>query len=377
MSNKTRPRGFIRKRKIKSGWRFYAYITHAGREVPLGGYSSQDRALEACRTAENEIAAGTFRQQEQEPEPVLTFAEFAERYLTAKSESLKPSTLHDYRLTFRLHITPHFGERPLNEIERQDVQDWIGSLDLSPASAQKCYRYFRAALNVAEDWELLEKQPCRKIILPRVERKQIDFLEPSEIATVLEYLDEPDRTLIATLAYSGMRSGEAQALQWRNIDFKNHAIRIEKSWNAFNGIDTPKSKASRRAVPLLPHLEGILRDFFKRQGSPAQDAFLFFDGKKAVAVRWRFRSALEKAGLRTVSVHSLRHGFASLLLSRGASVMAVQRFLGHGSATLTLNVYAHLCRDDLGSAALAVNAAIAGADENVIALPIERQQATA
>jgi integrase len=377
MSNKTRPRGFIRKRKIKSGWRFYAYITHNGREVPLGGYSSQDRARDACRTAENEIAAGTFRQQEPEPEPVLTFAEFAERYLTAKSKSLKPSTLHDYGVTFRLHITPHFGERPLNEIERQEVQDWINTLKLSPATTAKTFRYFRAAMNTAEDLELLEKQPCRKIILPRAEHKAIDFLEPSEIATVLEYLDEPDRTFVSLLAYSGMRTGEAQALQWRNIDFKNHAVRIEKSWNVFNGLDAPKSNASRRAVPLLPHLEGILRDFFKRQGSPAPDAFLFFDGKKAVAVRWRFKTALKKAGLREVSIHSLRHGFASLLLSRGASVMAVQRFLGHGSAVLTLSVYSHLMKDDLGSAALAVNAAIAGADENVIALPVKRQQATA
>ena len=372
MSNKTRPRGFIRKRKIKSGWRFYAYITHAGREVPLGGYSSQDRALEACRTAENRIAAGTFGQQEPKPEPVLTFAEFAKRYLTAKSESLKASTLHDYRLTFRLHILPYFGERPLNQIERQGVQDWIASLKLSPASAQKVYRYFRAAMNTAEDWELIERQPCRKIILPRAEHKEMPFLEPSEIAAVLKHIEEPARTLVATLAYSGMRTGEARGLQWKDIDFENHLISVERSWNKYNGLDDPKSKASRRAVPLLPHLEGILRDFYKRQGSPAKDAFLFLNGKRPLEIRRRFETALKKEGLRHCTVHSLRHGFASLLLSRGASIMAVQRCLGHGSATLTLNVYAHLMRDDLGAAALAVNAAIAGADGNVIAFPTER-----
>lgn len=370
-----KPRGFIRKRKIQSGERYYAFITFGGREVPLGGFSSQDRAVTACRTAEDAIAEGRFGQAE--PEPVLTFGQFYASYLETKTKSLKPSTLSDYEVTFRLHILPYFGERPLNEIERQEVQNWINALKLSPATVAKTYRYFRAATNVAEDLELLEKQPCRKIILPRPKPKPMEFLEPAEIATVLEYLAEPDKTLIAVLAYSGMRIGEAQALQWKNIDFKNRAIRIEKSWNAYNGIDTPKSKASRRAVPLLPHLEDILCDFYQLQGSPAQDAFLFYDGKKAVAVRWRFKTALKKAGLKTVTVHSFRHGFASLLLSRGASVMAVQRFLGHGSAVLTLSTYSHLCRDDLGSAALAVNAAIAGADENVIALPVERQQATA
>jgi integrase len=186
--SKTQPRGFIRKRKIKSGWRFYAFITHNGREVPLGGFSSQDRAVTACRTAEDAIAEGRFGQAE--PEPILTFAEFAERYLKAKSESLKASSLHDYRLTFRLHITPYFAERPLNEIARQDIQDWIGSLELSPASVAKTYRYMRAAMNMAEDWELIERQPCRKIILPRAEHKEMPFLEPSEIAAVLKHIRE-------------------------------------------------------------------------------------------------------------------------------------------------------------------------------------------
>jgi len=369
----SKPRGFIRRRKIQSGVRFYAYITHNGREVPLGGFSSQDRAKEACRTAEEQISTGTFGAPE--PEPVLTFGQFLELYMKAKEKSLKPSTVHDYEITFRLHVLPTFADTPIDTIKPLDVQAWLDSLDLSRATCAKTYRYFRAAMRYAEDMELLNQQPCRKIILPRAEQKEINFLEPSEIAAVLEQLEEPDRTLISVLAYSGMRTGEAQALQWKNISFRNHTIAIEKSWNPYNGIDTPKSKASRRSVPLLPHLENILRDFYKRQGSPAPDAFLFFDGKKAIEVRWRFKSALEKANLPIVSVHSLRHGFASLLLSRGASVKVVQRCLGHGSAVLTLSVYSHLLKDDLGSAALAVNAAIAGDGSNVISFPVEHRAA--
>ena len=367
----TKPRGFIRRRKIGSGVRYYAAITVNGREEALGGFSSRERAIQALRTAESEISLGKFGQPE--PEPVLTFGQFFERYMAAKSKSLKASTLADYEITFRLHILPHFADKPIDSITRLDVQSWIDSLNLSPATVAKTYRYFRAAMHVAEDWELIERQPCKKIILPRAEHQEVDFLRPPEIAVVLEHIREPERTCVAVLAYSGIRTGEARALQWKHIDFENHVITVEKSWNLHNGIDDPKSASSRRAVPMLPHLESILRDFYQRQGSPSPDAFLFLAGEKPLEIRRRFETALKRAGLRHVTVHSLRHGFASLLLANGASIKAVQRALGHGSAVLTLSTYSHLLNDDFGSAALAVNAAIAGTDGNVISLENRRE----
>lgn len=309
-----------------------------------------------------------------QPEPVLTFGQFFKRYMAAKSKSLKGSTVHDYEITFRLHVLPTFNDTPVDAITRLDVQAWIDTLNLAPATVAKTYRYFRAAMHTAEDWELIEKQPCRKVILPRSEHNEVDFLKPPEIAAVLEHIREPERTCIAVLAYSGIRTGEARAIRWRNIDFENHVINIEKSWNLYNGIDEPKSASSRRAVPMLPHLERILREYHRQQGTPSPDAFLFLSGDKPLEIRRRFETALKKAGLRHVTIHSLRHGFASLLLSRGVSIKAVQRCLGHGSAVLTLSTYSHLLGDDLGSAALAANAAIAGTDGNVIAFPAERQQ---
>jgi integrase len=367
--------GTIYRKKIpntKDKYRYYPLIQHNGRRQSLGGYRVKDDAEAVLRRAESEIAQGTFGRED------LSFAEFYERWITAKKKSLKPATWASYEQTCRTHVLPEFQKKKLREIKPLDVQVWIDRLaetqpkkkSLKPATIAKCYRYLRACLKQAESWDLIDKSPCRSISLPRCNRAELSFLEPREVNLLLEHAEDPERHLFMVLAWSGLRLGEALGLAWRHIDFKDNAIIVERAWSYWGGFQDPKTETSRRAVPLLPSLAAALAEFYVDQGSPGPDALLFsFDGSRPLdssEVRKEFLGALEAAELKHVTMHSLRHTYASLMIACGASIKALQRALGHASATMTLNTYAHLIQEDLGGSLMRADQVISGAGGKVI-----------
>ena len=360
--------GFIRKRTLSTGKvRYYPVLTVNEQQKSLGGFSRRRDAEARLQRAEGELAGGTLYAED------LDFSSYYERWIESKHD-LKKSTLHDYKLTFRLHILPCFKGWQLQGITPEAVQQWVNELaagDLGPASVRRCYRYLRSCLNQAVKWDAITSSPCRGIVLPRLPGEEIDFLEPEEISKLLEKVKDPERTLFAVLGLSGIRIGEALALRRRDIDYKNNAIIVQRSWNIHNGFTEPKTRSSRRAVPLLPTLAGILEDYTLKEAAP--DTLLFsHDGEKPLDpsnIRLKFNKALKAAKIKHVTIHSLRHSYASVMLASGSSIKALQRALGHSSATTTLDVYSHLLQEDMTSSIMRADQVFSGAEGKVIQLP--------
>ncbi len=322
------------------------------------------------RRRESEVAEGTYGRDD------ATFAAYSERWLRGKQKSLKVTSYLGYEHNFRNHITPFLGKRLMSEIDADKVQDWVNHMadkDLSPATVWVCYRYLRACLRTAYNRGLMKSYPCRDIDLPRVNREELSYLAPSEVMALVEEAEEPERTLFATLGLSGLRRGEGLALAWRHVSFKDRAIIVERSYSPQGGMTEPKSSSSRRAVSILPTLEGILRENYERQGRPNPDALLFSsDGTRPLdpaTVRRKFHRALDGAGLKRVTIHSLRHTFASTLLASGASIKAVQMQLGHSSATMTLDVYGHLLQESIQPAMNRADALFSNPEGKIALLP--------
>lgn len=361
----------IKRKKLKTGkFVYYPVLKTDGRERYFGGYKTRRDALARLRDVEKRLAAGTLDRE------VLTFGAFYQRWIASK-HNLKESTRVSYEHTFRLHILPYFAGERLADVTPLDVQAWIDGLKesgMSPATVERCFRYFRACMKQAEAWSLIDRAPTMKINLPRKDNGELDFLDPGEIPPLLETIKDPERTLYAVLAMSGLRLGEGLALRWRDIDFEMRSIKVTRSWSYFGGFHEPKTPTSRRAVPLLDALAENLRDYYHSKGHPGLDDLLFtFDGRKPLDpanVRRRFLQALDAAGLKRVTPHSLRHSYASMMLSYGASVKALQNALGHASATMTLNTYSHLIASDIDNAVLArANQIMTGADGKVVQFP--------
>jgi len=362
--------GYIARKQRKGGLLYYAVFNDSsGKRHWEGGLKLKKDAQALLARRVGEVAAGTYGREE------LTLDEFYGRWLASK-HNLKPSTMVSYEHTFRLHVLPTFGGKPLRAITPPDVQRWIDGLagsGLSPATVGRCFRYFRACMKQAEAWGLIDRAPTVKISLPRRDAGELDFLEPDDILRLLDTAREQERPLFAVLAMSGLRLGEALALRWRDVDFEMRAIRVTRAWSYHGGFVEPKTASSRRAVPLLDALADILRDYYHGEGSPAPDDLLFTaDGEKPIDpanARKRFMEALDAAGLKHVTMHSLRHSYASIMLGHGASVKALQQALGHASATMTLNTYAHLIPGDMDAALVRANRAFVKGDGKVVRLP--------
>jgi integrase len=183
------------------------------------------------------------------------------------------------------------------------------------------------------------------------------ILSPEEIRLLLD-ATTPGlyRTLFTTAALTGARSGELLALRWADIEMPDARpayvyIRRTLSWARSAGEANraryypPKTRAGIRRIPISPDLVHSLKSW-KLSSPPSQDDLVFAtaDGRplrRSNALRYGLWGALRRAGLRRVSMHSLRHSFASALISGGAAVSEVQMLLGHSSPAVTLKIYSH------------------------------------
>ncbi len=187
-----------------------------------------------------------------------------------------------------------------------------------------------------------------------------DVLSAAETRRLIENAGSPrDRALLLTLALTGGRIGEITALTWDDIDFDGVKIEIRRSvsWAKERGVKgppmprfyEPKTKAGRRNIPVPPALVSELRKW--KLACPPTDNDLVFPSangtpiSRSVVRKNVLRPALTSAKLRAVTIHSLRHSFATALIQQGTPVNEVSGLLGHSSPAITMKVYTHWLRD--------------------------------
>jgi integrase len=189
-------------------------------------------------------------------------------------------------------------------------------------------------------------QPSRPARPPREgHSRPTRIASGAEAAELLAALPDEDRPLWAAAFYAGLRRGELQALRVLDIDLRPSLIRIERGWDQYEGEIEPKSKASRRAIPLLAVLRDHLDEHLIRTGREgAQHVFgrTAEDPFAPPVTDQRAKDAWEAAGLQPITLHEARHTFASLLIAAGANAKAVQEFMGHSKIQTTFDTYGHL-----------------------------------
>jgi integrase len=218
----------------------------------------------------------------------------------------------------------------------------------------KAHRVLSLVLDLAVRDGRLPRNPAAGVRLPRpaIARKQ--FLTAAEVAALADASGR-DRVLVYVLAYCGLRFGEATGLRVGDVDLIRRRLRIERSISDVDGhlvVTSPKSHHARE-VPVPSFVAAMLVDLVA--GQPADAPLLTGrDGGLLRGNNFRRRSfdqAAASVGLAGLTPHDLRHTAASLAVSAGANVKAVQRMLGHASAAMTLDVYAGLFGDDLDAVA--------------------------
>jgi len=277
----------------------------------------------------------------------------AKEELTRAIPSLKDPLVHD-----------PLGRMRLQEVRPAHIREALDKVmeeGYSSRTVGKVLMRLKALFREALRLELVARNPAEAVSLrlPQGE-KAARALEPHEVARLLEEAERsksPDMALLLRLMLeTGLRRGEALALQWRDVDFTRGEVKVWRSWTKVEGRGTfsaPKTRSARRTVPLprglLLRLEARRQELLERL-TPEELAEVFlFGGNKPYdpdAFNHYLRRLARKAGLGRVRVHDLRHTWATLALSRGIPLEVVSERLGHANPNITLGVYRHLLEEE-------------------------------
>jgi integrase len=269
----------------------------------------------------------------------------------------KPSTVTDYRHTVE-RLLRDLGSLPLEDVTPEHLERWKGTLSVSNRTVAKylviLHGIFKRAMKV---WGL-PRNPAASVERPRFRvSNDLDAFSPEDVwALVRAAASKQDACMFLTAAFTGLRMGELLALEWRDIDFAGDAIRVRRSYNVHGGVGSPKS-GKVRSVPMVPDVAEQLAALAGREDfvEPEELAFPGALGRfqDASSVRVRYRAALERAELRLLRFHDLRHTFGTLAVRR-AEVPAVQAWMGHSDIQTTMRYVHH--RDRGGEARLLAQA---------------------
>jgi integrase len=294
----------------------------------------------------------------------IKMSAFADQWLEAQSH-LKIGTRTKYAGIVERHIKPRFGGTPLTKITYEDVSAWVSGLTsarggkMSPGAVRYTHRVLHLILDHAVKGGRISANPAKGVRLPKIPRGDKRFLTRDQVweladaaaAYPLPEVGEQYRVMILLLSLTGLRWGEAAGLKVKRLNLMRRRLTVAETLVDVGGhlhTSRPKNHQARE-VPVPPFLCDMLAGVV---AGKEQDDLVFtsWRGRPLRNGDWRrdvFNKAAADAGLDGITPHELRHTAASLAVSSGANVKAVQRMLGHASAAMTLDVYAGLFNDDL------------------------------
>ncbi|HET7689763.1 MAG TPA: tyrosine-type recombinase/integrase [Nocardioidaceae bacterium] len=295
----------------------------------------------------------------------ITVGEWAAKWLESQVQ-LKPLTRERYRNIIRVQILPRWEKVRLAEVTHADVVAWIASLQAdgyAAATLRQVHRVFSLMLALAVRDRRLSYNPAEGVRLPRVNRKEPVFLSHDQVDKLAAACTGFE-LFIRLLAYTGLRWGEATALQVKRLDLMRRRLEVVRSAVDLGGVSygTPKSHQQR----VVPIPRSIVDQLAVHVAGKDPEDLVFTTTRGAPLRNHNFRRrvftpAAEAIGVPHLTPHDLRHTAASLAVQAGANVKAVQRMLGHASAAMTLDVYAGLFGDDLDAVAERLDEAAARA----------------
>lgn len=300
----------------------------------------------------------------------LKLKDFIPQYLETVEVRASPMTLHFYRKVIDAHIVPMLGNKKLQDIKPQHIQNYIRYLNelrpehasptndtdkLSPSTVRRYLTVLQSIFNAAYKLELITTNPAKgdKLTIPRVVNPKIEIFTKDEAAEMLSCLTEEDlafQTYIQLAIITGARRGELAALKFSDFDFDNCRLTISRAAIKVSGqpiqIKPPKDyevrtvTVSEHCIELVKMLKAQRAQEQHLLGSKwAGDEWLFTQWNGEImnpqTPTKQFDRFLKRHGLRHRKLHSLRHTSATLLLYGGINIRQVQQRLGHSELETT------------------------------------------
>jgi len=330
--------GSIESYETAKGRRYRALYRRPDRkQTQKRGFTTKKAAELFLATTEVDIAQGRYLDPSRAK---VTVAEWLHTWLAARGD-LRATTRSRVENIIEKHIVPELGTIPIGNLARLRVQEWASALPGAPATVRKIVNVLSGALRFAVEDGRLPSNPAQRLKLPKPTKTRKRYLSHDQVAALARAIDQAKDgreygygLVVLVLAYcglSGLRIGDL------DLDAKHPRLTVAQTVVADKGyqrIEPPKDY-EHRSIPIPAFLVGLLRA--QTAGRPA-DAPVFYGIRTGTWLRnhvyrvgW-FDEAAAAVGLKGLTPHELRHTAASLAVSAGANVKAVQRMLGHASA---------------------------------------------
>lgn len=310
----------------------------------------------------------------------LTFDTFVADYrkIHLESGAVRKGTKADYASLLKCHLVPYFTGCKMRDIRRADVLKFRGHMldeSVGRRTINKALSLLGTLFNQAIESERIHHQPVKNVMLPKqhddeeeeYDGEEIEVLSLAEQRRLIAETDGGLRVLLLTALATGMRQGELLGLRWKDLDLKAGRVSVRRQYTreAFAPL---KTKKGRREIPLPRSLVHELKAWKLQcprvKGKPVDLVFPNTLGKPESATNLRkrqFYPALARAKLRQIRFHALRHTYVSSLIENGVlNIKRLQALLGHSSAMVTLDTYAHLLPDSDDGVAAAAELALFG-----------------
>lgn len=280
---------------------------------------------------------------EEKERAIILFKDFArdwfETYVKANN---KAGERRNKEMLLRVHLVPFFGDFYLDEVTSRDIERYKAEL-VSSGYAPRTVNLHLACLGklyqCAIDWEVVLKNPVRKVQRSKDRKDKWAFLDFEEAQKFLDGVPPPWKPLFLTAMRTGMRQGEILGLRWEDIDWKRGVIFVRNS--LYDEKLYPTKSYASRDVPMTSDLFGTLLNL--KQKAKSEYVFPAEDGSSLhrKTLTRPLVTALRKSGVKRIRFHDLRHTYASHLVMAGVPIKTVQELLGHSDLKMTLR-YAHL-----------------------------------
>lgn len=269
----------------------------------------------------------------------MTLREAVEaEYLPEKRKRRRITTVAGYESALRLHVLPRFGDLEVEQIDHDDIQEWVDGFS-RPGAAEKAYKTLRQVIRwVIRKHRLRIWDPTQGIELPRKPAYRPQTLQPSEVRETLRGFWGHDLEPVVVLSsVLGLRPGEAYAMRWDRVDMRSGAVRVSETLQQVGSAVVaypPKTAKSDRVCYLPRFALDRLRAVWRSQGKPK--GRLCPDSPQRAARR--IKRHCRRQGLPYVTMRNRRHTWATIAVEAGASIEAVAMMLGHSSI---LTAYEH------------------------------------
>lgn len=286
----------------------------------------------------------------------LTFKMFLDNYYIPNYE--KTASARTFRtFSSNLKRLVYFFDMKMVDIKPIHVGHWQTELlkeKLSNAYIRALHRTLVSILNAALTLEIISDNPAKQVGNIAKKRQEVDFWTVEEFQTFIssfdldKYKDRLYYTTFTLFFMTGLRKSELQALTWKDIDFSDNSLMVNKSlyYKSKNDwiINPTKTKTGVRKIYLDKTTVKILSDWEKWQ--KVEDNDFVFSQKGSPMSSTSFQYMLRKhcmmVNVKPIRIHALRHSHASLLLALGMNVLELQNRLGHTNISTTLGTYSHL-----------------------------------